>query len=209
MLFTCPVYRKSPASGKSGSIHWRMLTRAGTLKHKTFIELGAGQGKESIIVIFADYGQMGTSMGVLFDLVIADEGAAEAVGRAERLFDHFRVLPTKILDHVTLDQLFLLIDSGSVDIGSWWEVPLFEEEELVVHQLPPYFVERLACLPENERADLARRWGQTEELQHFYEMYQRSTEAKLAEVRDLLDELCGFSLEATESGKCIFLRCVP
>jgi hypothetical protein len=52
-------------------------------------------------------------MGVLFDLVIADEGAAEAIGTTEHLFDDFRVFPTKLLDQVTLDGLFSLMDPTS------------------------------------------------------------------------------------------------
>ncbi len=57
-------------------------------------------------------------MGVLFDLVLADEGTAEAVGTSQQLFEDYRVLSTKMLDHVTLDGLFALPDPASTDIES-------------------------------------------------------------------------------------------
>ncbi len=148
-------------------------------------------------------------MGVLYDLVIADEGAAKAIGTTKRLFEDFRVFPTKMLDPVTLDGLFSLIDPASPEIESWWKDPLYEEEELSVYQLPPFFIDKLSHLLEQERSQLAQRWGQTEEMQCFYKMYDLTSAEIDADTSNLVDDLCWFASEANERGKRIFLRCLP
>jgi hypothetical protein len=145
-------------------------------------------------------------MGVLFDLVIADDGAAEAVGTTDHLFENFRVFPTKMLDQVTLDGLFSLLDPASAEIESWWKVPLYEAEDVLwVYQLPHHFVEMLASLLENERSRLAQRWAQTGELDQFYDR-KLSPEEKAADIRKLVDEMSAFAFDAVERGKCVFLR---
>ena len=146
-------------------------------------------------------------MGVLCDLVIADQGAAEAIGTTQRLFDTFRVFPTKLLDPVTLSGLFSLIDPASPEIESWWEVALYEEEELWVYQLPAHFVEKLAHLLESERSTLARQWAQTDEIEWFYD-HASPVEIE-ADLSRFVNDLCLFAYEATENGKHIFLRVVP
>jgi hypothetical protein len=146
-------------------------------------------------------------MGVLFDLVMADEGAAEAIGATDHLFEDFRVFPTKMLDPVTLDGLFSLLDPASPEIEVWWEVPLYEAEDVLwVYQLPDHFVEMLASLLENERFSLAQRWAQTEELGHFYE--EISPEEKAADVRKLVDELSAFAFDTIEKDKHVYLRVI-
>jgi hypothetical protein len=149
-------------------------------------------------------------MGVIFDLVIADEGDAEAIGTTEHLFRDYRVFSTKMLDPVTLDELFTLIDATSPDIESWWERPLFEEEELSIFQLPPYFVEKLAGLLEHERASLAQRWSQTEEVQNFYHWFSNlAGEEVTADVGILVDKISAFAFDATERDKRVFLYTLP
>jgi hypothetical protein len=146
-------------------------------------------------------------MGVLCDLVIANPGAAEAIGTTQRLFDDFRVFPTKLLDPVTLSGLFSLLDPAAPDRESWWEIPLYEEEELWVYQLPAHFVEKLAHLLESERNTLVRQWAQTDEMVLFYD--RTSPSDREAAVRQLVDEMCLFVFEATEKGQLVFLRVTP
>jgi len=149
-------------------------------------------------------------MGVLFDLVIAEEGTAEEIGRTERLFEDFRVFPTKMLDPVTVDGLFSLLDPASSDIESWWQAPLYETEDVLwVYQWPPCFVERLANLVESERNDLAQRWSQTEEVQNFYRGFSDLSPSDVAsDVGNFVNDLCLFASEAVEGRKCIFLRII-
>lgn len=149
-------------------------------------------------------------MGVLFDLVIAEEGAAEEIGKTERLFEDFRVFPTKMLDPVTVDGLFSLIDPTSSDIESWSQAPLYETEDVLwVYQWPPCFVERLANLLESERDDLAQRWSQTEEVQNFYHWFSDLSPSEVtADVGNFVNDLCLFASEAVEGRKCIFLRII-
>jgi hypothetical protein len=152
--------------------------------------------------------QRETMMSVLFDLIMADEGAAEDIGTTENIYEEFRVLPTKMLDPLSLRALFSLIDPASTDIESWI-APLYEEEEGVwVFQLPPYFIEKLASLLESERSSLAKRWGQTEELRGTYELDRRPPEEVAVGIRKLVDETCAFAFEAREKGKQVFLRVV-
>jgi hypothetical protein len=113
--------------------------------------------------------------------------------------------PTKLLDQVTLDGLFSLMDPTSPGLEAWWEVPLYGEEELWVYQLPPYFIEKLAHLLESERSRLAKQWGQTEELRAAYAMIANP---KRQPQTGKLEEICAFASEATERGKHVFLRAI-
>lgn len=145
-------------------------------------------------------------MGIICDLVIADEGAAQVIATADNLWDAYRVYLSKLLDPVTLDGLFALLDPQSPDLGAWWDTPLAEQDEHVVCQLPPAIVARLAALPPGQRHDLAWRWWQqSEELALAYKFTRLSPDAIAAEVLALVDEVCAFLREAVEGGQRVYL----
>ncbi len=147
-------------------------------------------------------------MSVLFDLVMADEGAAERIGTTEDIYDEFRVLPTNMLDPLTMNALFSLIDPVSPDIESW-DTPLYDDKEgLYVFQLPRHFFEKLAPLPESDRDSLAKRWTQTEDVRSTYQLDRLPPEEVAIGIRNLEDEMCVFAREVTEAGKQVFLRVV-
>ena len=149
-------------------------------------------------------------MGIICDLVIADDGAAGAIVTAENIWDTYRVYPTKLLDPVTLDGLFTLLDPGSPDVGAWWDVPLAERDERVVFQLPAVFVAQLAALTPGQRHDLAWRWWQqSEELALAYKFTRLAPDDIAANVLTLVDGVCAFLREAVEAGQRVYLFASP
>jgi hypothetical protein len=150
------------------------------------------------------------TMGIICDLVIANEGAAEAIITAESRFDAFRVFPTKLLDPVTLDGLFALLDPESPGLGVWWDAPLAERDEQIVCQLPPALTARLASLTPGQRHDLAWRWWQqSEELALAYRYTRLSPDAIAANILSLVDEVCAFLREAVDAGQRVYLFMSP
>ena len=149
-------------------------------------------------------------MGIICDLVIADEGAAGAIVTAENLWGAYRVYPTKQLDPVTLDGLFALLDPESPDLGVWWDVPLAEQDEQVVFQLPAAFVAHLAALTPGQRHDLAWRWWQaSEELALAYKFTHLTPDDIVAEILALVDGVCAFVREAVDAGQRVYLFMAP
>ena len=148
-------------------------------------------------------------MGIICDLVIADEGAAQAIVTADNLWDTYRVYQTKLLDPVTLDGLFALLDPPSPDLGAWCDTPLAERDEQAVCQLPPAIVARLAALTPGQRHDLAWRWWQSEELALAYKFTRLSPDEIAGEVLALVDGVCAFVREAVEGDQRVYLYLSP
>jgi hypothetical protein len=139
-------------------------------------------------------------MGIICDLVIADEGAAEAILAADNLWETYPTYQTKHFTPVTLDELFALLDPESPDLGAWWEAPLAEQEEQAVYGLPPTPVARLAGLTEPERRDLAWRWWQSDAMVLAYKYSRLMPEEIVMDVRVWVDEICAFLRRAVEAG---------
>ncbi len=134
------------------------------------------------------------------------KGPAGAILAADNLWETYPTYQTKLLDPVTLDGLFALLDPESPEIETWWDTPLAEEEEQAVYQLPPALVARLAGLSEAERHDLAWRWWQqSEELALAYKFSGLKPEEIVADIRDLVDEVCAFLRQAVEAGQRVYL----
>ena len=144
-------------------------------------------------------------MAILTDLIIAGEGAAEIVIDQEAWPEDFPVLCAKILFYTTLETLFELVDPTSPDVRNWSR-PLAERDSAVwVNQLPPYFVERLAQLPDAEISQLATGLSQDELFRdNFFGSAPLGSE-DMDFLNGFLREVCVFLRQAVESGKCVYL----
>ncbi len=145
-------------------------------------------------------------MGIICDLVIADEEAAGAILAADNLWETYPTYQTKLLDPVTLDELFALLDPQSPEIATWWQTPLAtEQDEAAVYGLPPALIARLAGLTEPERRDLAWRWWQSASMVLAYKDSRLMPEEIVADVRVWVDEVCAFLRQAVEAGQRVYL----
>ena len=89
-------------------------------------------------------------------------------------------------------------------------MPLAEQDEQVVFQLPAAFVAQLAGLTPGQRHDLAWRWWQqSEELALAYKFTRLAPDDIAANVLTLVDELCTFVREAVEAGQRVYLFASP
>jgi hypothetical protein len=140
----------------------------------------------------------------LFDLVVADETEADAVGSAHAPTKIFPGIAAKDIDHVKLAKLALILDGVPLDTPAVIDVvrsfaPLHESSEdgPWVHRVPDRLVAALVSLDERRRGDVARAWAGVEE-------FERDGWDGAA-VAFFLDSLCGLAGEARARDKGLFL----
>jgi hypothetical protein len=144
-------------------------------------------------------------MGVLYDLILAADDEVES------MVDFMSIPPenmicTKILDPVTVAQLYVILLGGDIDRAiDQYVTPVLSahDDELTIYRLPDEFVARLMLLSADNLKHVAQAWFKTDEIQ-LHRKYFDTNETWL---RELLDDMQKLALRALHSKKHLFLRC--
>lgn len=143
-------------------------------------------------------------MGVLTDVVIADEGEAEAVATERVPAKRWRGIDAKGIDQVKLATLWARLAQRGLDVESIVKLAtdfatLFEvsEEGPWVFRIPGRLVELLADLDDQHAATTAVAWASTEEF--VLDRWDSGA------VRSILDELRSLAREARAKKKSLLM----
>jgi hypothetical protein len=138
-------------------------------------------------------------MGVLSDLVVADESDAGKVGRAPVPSREFGGIDIKGIDSIKFGTLHSLLTGATFRelLPLYDPVVTVSEEGPWVFRIPQDLVERLVGLGAAERRSTAEQWAATEEF--------RLDGWKPQEVADALEAICGEASKAMSSGRALFL----
>ena len=135
-------------------------------------------------------------MGVLTDLVMADEHQAGAVAEAEVPIEKFPGVDLKGVGTIQFMTLQSLLTGKPVDdlYNEYEPVSVASDDGPWVHLLPNELTSALSRQNDDQLAQLAARWAATEEFEDWTE----------DEVRDVLRTFARFAGEAQAKGKRVF-----
>lgn len=144
-------------------------------------------------------------MGVLYTVVLAHRDDVKLMGDASLFHERFSdAVSTKLLGHVTISQLFSILDSAPFDMDEWIGKIAYAEDELWIHEFPPRSIQQLAALSPMEQKLVARLWFDTEEIQMFFKVFApRSSYLQRwfnrAKVQQNVNDFYNDSLKVTET----------
>jgi hypothetical protein len=138
-------------------------------------------------------------MGVLSDLVVANEADAESVARAQVPSQKFGGIDIKGIDSVKFATLHSILTGRRFEelIPSYEPAFIVSDDGPWVFRLPGELVDRLATLTDSERQSVADRWAATEEFE------LDGWEAPM--VAETLEEICVQAANAAASQRALFL----
>jgi hypothetical protein len=137
-------------------------------------------------------------MGVLTDLVIADEGDAMSIANSQYPLGQFSGIDIKGVDSVKLTKLHSFLSGTTFKelLIQYDPVAEASEDGPWVFILPTDLVDRLASLDEAGIASIATKWGNTEEF--------RLDKWSQSAVSDVLNRIANLARQASAQHKCIF-----
>ena len=135
-------------------------------------------------------------MGVLTDLVMADEHEAAAVAEADVPIEKFPGVDLKGVSAIQFMTLQWMLTGKRVDelFNGYEPVAVASDQGPWVHLLPNELTSALARQSDAQLADLAMRWAATEEFEGWSQ----------DQVRDVLQSFARFAAEAHAKGKRVF-----
>jgi hypothetical protein len=137
-------------------------------------------------------------MGLLTDLVIANEADATNIANSHYPLDDFTGIDIKGVDSVKLTTLHSILSGEEFKdlLAQYNPIASASDDGPWVFVLPADLVARLANLDEAELADTAAKWGNTEEFQ--LDGWSQSN------VTDVLRGIAHLARQASDQGKHIF-----
>lgn len=138
-------------------------------------------------------------MGVLSDLVVANEGDAEAIANSSVPSKEFNGIDVKGIDSIKLNTLHSILTGRSYEelIPSYEPVLMLSDDGPWVFALPHELTASLAALNSQELQAAAKKWAQTEEF--VLDRWQ------VCDVVDVLGPICGEASKAVSSKQTLFL----
>lgn len=136
-------------------------------------------------------------MGVLTDLVVADESEAEAMAGSGSPLERWPGIDAKGIDHVKLGMLLSIMAGEPYRdslVGEFAQLAEASEDGPWVFQVPPRLVSSLSKIEDHELGRLSEQWSAVEEF--AYSGYDLAT---VAEVMTSLRELSKLALSEGKS----------
>jgi hypothetical protein len=139
-------------------------------------------------------------MGVLTDLIIAEESEAEAVAAMKGPLQRWPGIDAKGVDHIKLGKLLSIVTNTPYQnsfVGEFVQIAEASDDGPWVFRVPPRLVAPLAAMAGDDIGPVSAQWAATEEF-----ALSGWDEASVAQ---MLASICGLSKQAAAEGKSLLM----